>query len=66
MYGKQFVTYLLFLAVAQVSAQDYGDEYGTEAPADYEATPEPDVVFDDAAVELTIPEGDWKVSYGAF
>lgn len=66
MYGKQFVAALLFLAVAQVSAQEYGDEYGTEAAAAYEATPEPDVEFDDAAAEVTIPDGDWKVSYIAF
>ena len=66
MYGKQFVAALLFLAVAQVSAQEYDDEYDTEAAAAYEATPEPDVEFDDAAAEVTIPDGDWKASYIAF
>ena len=62
MYGKQFVAAMLLLAVAQVNAQDYGDE----APADYEATPEPDVLFDDNATVVEIPDGDWSVSYIAF
>ena len=55
----------MFLAVAQVNAQDEAD-YGVEATP-YEAAPEPDFTFGDAAVEITIPEdGSWAISSAVF
>ena len=65
MYGKQFVTALLFLAVTQVNAQYEDDTYGAETDV-WDATPEPDVELDDDAAEVTIPDGDWLISSAAF
>ena len=54
----------MFLAVTQVNAQDYGDEYGAESTP-YEAAPEPDMTGDNA-VDLTIPDGSWAISAASF
>ena len=66
MYGKQFVAALMFLAVAQVNGQEYGDEEETETTL-YEATPEPDVELGDGAAEVTLPEdGEWDITSATF
>jgi hypothetical protein len=64
MYGKQFIAGLMFLAVANVRAQDDEEVDAEEGAELYEASPEPDLEAapEDAGVEVEIPEGDWTIT----